>query len=412
MVDPVDIAIMGVLLALSGFFSGIEVALISLSKLQVESLVEQKRKGSKTLKKLKDNPQKMLITILIGNNIVNTASSAYAALLATKMFGNAGMGIAVGVMTFLLLVFGEITPKSIAVAHAEWISLHVAGLLQLLMWIMTPFIWVFDAITKVVMRLFGIKGNTRLITRQELEMAIKAGESEEVIEKKERELLESVLSLNDITAREVMTPRTKVFALETGQTVKDVVKKVVKSPYSRIPIFKGSKDHIVGVVHVRDMLKAFANNRPDTYIARLAEDPFFVPESMPIQALFEEFQERHQHMAIVVDEYGGVAGVVTLEDLMEELIGEIIDETDITPEVIMRINKSTIIVHGDTEIDDINDFMNLTLPTDSVTINGLVEKKAKGIPHKGKKINIAPRVTAEVLESSKKKVKKLRISKY
>ncbi len=412
MVDVTEIAIMGVLLALSGFFSGIEVALISLSSLQADALVEQKRKGAKALKKLKESPQKMLITILIGNNVVNTASSAYAALLATKMFGDAGMGIAVGVMTFLLLVFGEITPKSIAVAHAEWISLHVAGLLGLLMWVMTPIIWVFDQITKIVMRLFNISGDPRLITRQELEMAIKAGESEEVIEKKERELLESVLGLNDITAREVMTPRTKMFALETGQTVEDVVKKVVRSPYSRIPLYKGSKDNVVGVIHVREMLGALARKSPDTYLMRLAEDPYFVPESMPVQTLFEEFQERHQHMAIVVDEYGGVAGVVTLEDLMEELVGEIIDETDITPETIMRINKSTIIVHGNTEIEDINDFINVDLPLDHVTINGLVEKIAKGIPRKGKKISLAPRLTAEILETSKKKVKKLRISKY
>jgi CBS domain containing-hemolysin-like protein len=343
---------------------------------------------------------------------VNTASSASAAILATNLFGNAGMGVAVGSMTFLLLVFGEITPKSIAVAHSEWISLSVAPFLSLLIWIMTPFIWVFDAITKTIMAILGIHGDTRLITRKELEMAIKAGESEEIIEKKERELLESVLGLNAITAKEVMTPRTKMFALETKQTIKDVVRKVVKLPYSRIPLFKGTKDNIVGILHVKEMLKALARNKPHPPLMRLAEDPFFVPDSMPIQTLFEEFQERHQHMAIVVDEYGGVAGIVTLEDLIEELVGEIIDETDITPETIMRINKSTIIVHGDTEIDDINNFMNINLPTKHVTINGLVEELAKNVPRKGKKINLAPRLTAEVLESSKKKVKKLRISKY
>ena len=410
MVVLTHLILLGILVLLSAFFSGTEVALVSISNIKARNLVKEKKKGAQALLHLKENPEKMLTTILIGNNVVNVAAAALATYLATAYFGAVGVGLATGVMTFIILVFGEITPKSLASTHNEKVGLMVAGPIEGLEKILAPVVYLFNNISKAVGSVFGDKKKP-LMTEGELKTMVEVGVEENILGKKDKEFIEGVLEFDDISVREVMTPAVKMFCLDADMKVKKALKKVNKTRYSRIPVFvEENRDKIIGIVHLKDMMRAMVKD-DDTKLKNISRKPYFTSKETIISELFKKMQKKRKHMAIVVNEFGGVEGLVTLENLLEEIVGEIRDETDPTTQYVLQESNETFLVHGETEIDDLEDYLDATLPQegDYMTVSGLMHYYLKDIPDKNSKVDIAG-YTFEVIEVEGNKTTKIRVT--
>ena len=370
-----------VLLFLSGLFSGSETALVTLSMGRVQSLVKEGRHGAHALFQLKSDPSRMLITILIGNNLVNIAASAMATVLATEWFGSLGPGIAVGVLTILILIFGEITPKSLATRYAERISLSIAPLMYALMRLIYPLVWLFSLFTNWVHQVTGIEGDPR-VTESELIIMAEHGVEEGTIEYDEREMIERVFAFNDLEAKDVMTPRSQVLSLDGALPVGKVLPQASYLRYSRIPVFENHPHDIHKVVYLRDILEAYAEGQTDVLLRDIAHEPDFVPENQPIDELFAKLRNKKRRLVMVVDEYGVVQGIVTLEDLLEELVGEIYDESD-KPQGVEVLSADKIAVDGIVELRVIEEYFNIELsgkPTD--TVNLWILNHTERIPEK------------------------------
>ncbi len=399
------------LILLSGVFSGSETALVSVSQSKVDELVSKKAKNSKLLKKLKKDPHKLLITVLIGNNIVNIAASAYAAVIFTDIFGSSGIGIATGVMTFFILIFGEITPKSFAHQHAVGVSLLMVRPIYCLQIALFPLVWFFEKIVDLVNKMLGSK-QTYTVTEGELVAMLKIGAQEGSIEKQEREFIENVLEFNDIQVDEIMTPRVAIEALDCEMTIQEAVDFVIKHSHSRIPVYEKDLDNIIGIISLKDILKYYNQYSPKKKLKSLdLKIPLEVPFSKKIDALFREFQRKHIHMAIVIDEYGGTAGLVTLEDLLEEIVGEIVDESDVDETPIEIIDPKTILANGSTLVEDVSDFFRIKISDDEHdTINTFITEHLHRFPREGEIINF-PRVKITILEMKKNIIEKVKIIK-
>ena len=377
-----------VLLVFSGIFSGSETALIALSMARVESLVQEGRAGAKALYQLKKDPSRMLTTILIGNNLVNIAASALATVMATREFGSAGPGIAVGMLTLFILVFGEITPKSMATRFPERISLFVAFPLLVFMRLLYPLVWFFGNFTSWVHHLTGGKGDPT-VTEQELIGMLGYGVDEGAIEQNERKIIERVFAFNDLKVRDVMTPKGKIFSLDETLTVAAAIPMVLQERYSRFPLFTGQNDNFTRVLYLRDLLRASANGQLEEQLGNIAHTPLFVSQYQAIDDLFATLRRRNRLFSIVVDEYGDVRGIATLEDLLEELVGEIYDESDVEPREVDSISGNEILTEGATELRVVEDCFDIELPgkpTDTVSL--WILNHTEYIPREGETFTI------------------------
>ncbi len=358
------------LLLLSAFFSGAETALVSLSRARADALVDDSRPGARALQRLKAEPSKMLVAILIGNNVVNISASALATVIATREFGSIGPGIAVGLLTIVILIFGEITPKSLATRYSERISLAVAPPILLLTYITQPVNRIFDAFGLGAAQRAGSGNDDPIVTETELLHMASYGEEEGTIDENEKELIERAFVFGDLSVADVMSPRHKVFSLPESLSVAEVMDALVDSPYSRIPLHGDDPDEITGVFHVRDLLKAIAANQTNLPVSELSRPPYFVPENQSLTDTIAALRRERHHLAVVVDEHGVMEGIVTLEDLMEELVGEIYDESDIAPQDIIAHGSDSVTIEGASEIRVLEEFFDRELsnkPTDSVS---------------------------------------------
>ena len=387
----VEIVALAILIGLSGFFSGLEVALVGVRKSKVIQLLNDKAKGSKALHKLKSNPGWMMASVNLGNNLVNVGASALATSVAIRMFGDDGLGIAIGVMTFLILVFGEITPKTYCNANATKIALRFAPVLLAFSYVFYPIVKLFEIITKGVVKATGSSYVPPPITEEEIKGVIDQGLAEKAIEKEERELVHGALEFDDTVIRTVMIPRTKMFTLNAKMMLFEALPLINQSGHSRIPIFGASKDDIVGFIHVRDVLKELERDNKMASLEQISREPVFASQEKMVSALLKEMKGRKTHMAIVIDEHGGVEGLVTLEDLLEEIVGEIEDESDkARPKDYQSIDQDTIITDGDIEIDRINEIFKSNVPEgdDYASLNGLLHEKLQDIPQEGDKVEV------------------------
>ena len=387
----IELVTLAVLIGLSGFFSGLEVALVGVRKSKVIQLFNEKEKGSKALHKLKTNPSWMMSSVNLGNNLVNVGSSALATSVAIRLFGNDGLGIAVGVMTFLILVFGEITPKTYCNANATKIALRYAPVLLVFSYVFYPVVKFFEVITRGVVRLTGSSYAPPPITEEEIKGVIDQGLAEKALEKEEMELVHGALKFDDTVIRSVMTPRTKMFSLNSKMLFFEALPQINQKGFSRIPIYGENRDDIVGFIHVRDVLKELEKDNKMSSLGQIARKPVFASQEKMVSSLLQEMKGRKTHMAIVVDEHGGVEGLVTLEDLLEEIVGEIEDETDLTRKIgYERIDHDTIITNGDMDIDVINEIFKTKIPDgdDYASLNGLLHEKLQDIPQEGDKVEI------------------------
>lgn len=397
-----------VLLFLSGLFSGSETALVALSMGRVDSLLKEGRGGAKALYELKRDPSRMLITILIGNNLVNIAASALATVLATEWFGSFGPGIAVGILTIIILIFGEITPKSLATRYSERISLTIAPLMYALMRLMYPLVWLFGKFTTWIHQKTSVQGDPTVTDSELINMAI-YGEAEGTIDSGERQMIERVFLFHDLEARDVMTPRSQVYALDASLTVADVLPEAKRGRFSRIPIYGDREDDFHRMVYLRDILVAGAEGKKDIPLTDLAQDPLFVPENRPIDELFADLRMNKRRLAVVVDEFGAVQGVLTLEDVLEELVGEIYDEGD-KPQGIRELKKFQLAVDGMVELRLVEEYLPVKLsgkPTDSVSL--WVLSHAQHIPNIEESFNIDG-LTVTVAKATRQRIRQVIIS--
>jgi putative hemolysin len=383
-----DIVFLAILVCFSGFFSGSEVAFVGVSKAKVNQLVKEKAKGSSSLYKLKSNPSRMLAAINLGNALTNVGSSALATQISLGLFGSNGLAIAIGIMTFILLVFGEITPKSYCFANATKISLKVSGIILVFSYVFYPFVILFEKITRGMLQIAGSSHHPPPITEQEIYSVIEQGLEDKVLKKHEKELVHGALKFDDTVIHAVMTPRTKMFMLPSMMLLFDALPLISKSGFSRIPVYKETTDQIVGILHVRDLLKHLEKEDKMINLESISRKPIFVSQEQKTSKLLREMQGKQTHMAIVVDEFGGVEGCVTLEDLLEEIVGEIMDETDKIELNFKIIDKNTMLASGDVEIDTVNEILKSDIPqgNDYSTLSGLLHDKLKAIPKVGDKI--------------------------
>ncbi|MBA4458178.1 MAG: hemolysin family protein [Nitrosopumilus sp.] len=409
----VEIGALAVLLGLSGFFSGLEVALVGVRKSKVVQLLNEEKKGAKALHKLKTNPSWMMSSVNLGNNLVNVGASALATSVAIRIFGDEGLGIAVGIMTFLILIFGEITPKTYCNANSTKVALRYAPILLAFSYVFYPVVKFFEVITKGVVRLTGSSYTPPPITEEEIKGVIDQGLEEKALEKDEMELVHGALKFDDTVIRSVMTPRTKMFTLNSKMLLFEALPQINQSGHSRIPIYGETQDDIVGFIHARDVLKELEKDNEVVSLEQIARKPVFASQEKMVSSLLKEMKGRKTHMAIVVDEHGGVEGLVTLEDLLEEIVGEIEDETDLTrTRGYERVDQDTIVTNGDIEIDIVNEIFKTNVPEgdDYATLSGLLHERLQDIPQEGDKVEVEDlRIVVEKV--SKNIPQKIRIEK-
>lgn len=406
----IQIIILVVLIFLSALFSGIETALMSINNIKVKSLLKQEKKGSKALYRIKQNPHRLIITILIGNNLVNIGAASFATVFFTNLFGSSGIGIATGVMTFLILVFGEITPKTFATQNAERVSLIVARPVELLSIILSPIVKVFEVISKFMSKLLGSKKESEL-SEEELKTIVTMGAEEGILNKEAAEMMHNVLEFKGTRVVEVMTPDVNIQMVDGKKQLKDVVDFVVKTPYSRYPVYLESKDKIIGILDVDDVLKYMKNKKLNVKVKNIVREVFFVPQSKEVDDLLSEFESKKIPMAIVVDEYGDVSGLVTIEDVLEEIVGDIFDKSQRQSVLIKKVSGKLIRVDAKISVEELNKVLHLGLKTEHFdTLAGFIEHKLQKIPKKGEKIRLR-NITIEIDKVTKQGIKSVRINK-
>ena len=379
----IEIILFFICLLLSGFFSSSEVALISITRAKVHALLSQGRKGAEALDILKRSTDTVLITILIGNNIANIAAASLATAIAISIYGDVGIGIATGVTVILMLIFGEIGPKMYASRHIEELALRVSRPILYFSKAIYPVLWISDHIKQQFAFRPGVA--EQVVTEEEIKEWIDVGEEEGTIEEQEREMLYSVLRFGDTTVREVMTPRVDVIMIGDTSTLENALSIFNETGFSRIPVYHEQIDNVIGLLNVKDIFAAAFRQQMDVTIKELMYEPCFVPESKKIDELLKELQVKKQHMAVVLDEYGSFAGIVTVEDMLEELVGEIMDEFDEEEPEVQQIEEGVYLVDARAWVGHLNKNLNLDLPlTDSYeTLGGLVIDRLGYIPHRG-----------------------------
>jgi putative hemolysin len=403
------VGVLAILVTLSGFFSGSEIAFFSTPLTRAEALEDEGRRGARALVWLKKHSDRLLITLLIGNNVVNIGAASVATYAATEAFGSAGVGIATGGMTLLVLFFGEIVPKSFAAANSEVISLAIApvfvGLSKLLAILVVPL----EALTRAVLP--DTEGVIPTVTEAEIRTLTEIGHEVGEIDPHERRIIQQAFRLDTTQAWEIMTPRVGIFAWPADRTLYEIAAELQTVPFSRIPVYGESLDDIDGILYVRDAYQALVSGQRDITLGQLAREAMFVPTSVVLSQLLAEFQTRRIHAGIVVDEHGGTDGLITLEDLLEELVGEIVDETDVPAEAFKRVGRDTIIVEGGADLREINHFFNCSLPVlEHRSLNGYLLQAFGKVPDPKDSVEVDG-LRIEVVASSDTQVTRARITR-
>lgn len=407
----IDITILVVLIFLSAFFSGIETALMSLNKIKVNTLVKQNKKGAEALYRLKQNPAKLIITILIGNNLVNIGAASFATVVFTNLFGNSGIGIATGIMTFLILVFGEITPKTFASQNAERVSLLVARPIELLSIVLSPIVKILELISSLMSRLLGSKKEAE-ISEEELKAIVTMGREEGILNKEAAAMMQNVLKFEGTKVTDVMTPVNDVIMIDGKSKLREVLNLVVKTPFSKYPVYYGNKEEIYGVLDVDDVLKYVKNKRLDTQVKRLIKKVIFVPESKEIDDLLTELEGQDIPLAIVVNEYKKIEGIVTVEDILEEIVGDIFDKSKRKSVHIKKINDKLIRIDAKVSVEEVNKNLHLGIEKGNFnTLAGFIEHKLQKIPKKGEKIKLA-NITLQIDKVTEKGIESVKLIKH
>lgn len=380
-----------ILVLLSGFFSATETAFSFVNKIRIQQKVENGSKKAKTTLYVINNFDNALTTILVCNNIVNLSCSSIATVLCMNLFGDIGSAVATGATTLLVLTFGEVMPKCLAKEHCDSFSMATAGFLRALMFILTPIVFIFMKLKTLAIKIAGSSGNTPSVTENELKFIVESIEEEGVLEESESEMVRSALDFDEKIAEEILTPRVDVTFISTDNTQDEIKEIIIENRYSRIPVYDGTVDNIVGVLHTRDYLEALADGKAPA-VREIMAPPYFVFKTQKLSKILSAFKRTKMHIAIVTDEYGGTLGIVTMEDLLEEIVGEIWDEDEEIEHNYYKIGKGEFLVNGDMEFNDLLGLYDMdenSIESDSVTVGGFILEHAGTIPHKRESIEVS-----------------------
>lgn len=391
-----------ILVSLSAFFSASEAALTTFNRSKLKFVSEKSKKKAELLKEWLKRPNEMLTALLIGNNLVKFLATSIITMVTINFSGNnfRSIAIATGGMTILILIFGEITPKVVAKTYSTSVSMAVVKIVYFLSRFFLPVSKILMFASKIISRIFGVKLDniSFLITEEEIKSAVNVGEEEGVIEEEEKKMIHSIFEFTDTTVNEIMVPRTTVFAIEGSKTLEEVWDIIIGKGYSRIPVYEERIDNIIGVFYMKDLFNIIKDGKLNTNIKTFIRDAYFVPETKSLVEMLEEFKKKQIHMAIVLDEYGGTAGIITIEDLIEEIVGDINDEFDIEhDEEIKKVADNKFIVDALLDVEYLNSELDINLPVsedyDSLggyiySVLGRVPLEKDTVSHENNKVEI------------------------
>ncbi|HFL3598759.1 TPA: HlyC/CorC family transporter [Clostridioides difficile] len=407
----IQIIFLIVLLIGSAFFSASETALMSLSKIRIRYMQDEGVKGAKLVSSLIEDPNKLLSSILVGNNVVNIAATSISTSLFIGLMGEKGVALATAVMTVLVLIFGEITPKTIAANNSEKVSLLVSKPIKAIIFILRPIVWIFNIITNIIFKLFGItnKGAKSFITEEELKTMVNVSHEEGVLEMEEREIINNVFEFGDMQAKNAMVQRIDMVAIDMEDSYDEIIQVFKTEKLSRMPVYEETIDDIVGILNIKDIIFLSDEEIESFDIKNYMREPFFTYEFKKITQLLEEMKLEKSQMAIVVDEYGGTSGLLTIEDLVEVIVGDIEDEYDEEEDEIQVIKEDEYIVDGSTKIGDVNELIGVNLESEEFdSIGGFIIGHLSRLPEENEVIEVDNiRFCIESIE--KNRIKKIRI---
>ncbi len=407
-----QLVILLILISLSAFFSCSETALTTVNKIRIRALIEEGNKRAVILNQVTENSGKMLSAILIGNNIVNISASSLATVLATRLLGNAGVGIATGVLTILILIFGEITPKTLATIHAEKISLFVGPIFYGLMFLLTPIIFLVNKLSTGLLLLLRVNPNdkTATITETELRTLVDVSHEEGVLETEEHEIISNLFDFGDARAKDVMVPRIDMTMLEVSASYEELLSTFEEFRFTRIPIYEETTDNVIGIINMKDVL-LFPKGESFS-IRSILRESYFTYETKKISELMLEMRKASVNIVIVLDEYGVTAGLITLEDLLEEIVGDIRDEFDEDEdEEISLLSDGSYQIDGQIKLDEVNDLLDIHLKSDDYdSIGGYIIETLDRLPEVNDSIHVYG-YTFIVDSLDKNRIEKVRIKK-
>ena len=386
--DIIQLVIVIILLSASAFFSSAETALMTSNKLRMRNLAENGNKRAAKLLKVTENTDKMLSARLIGNNIVNLTASAISTALTLKIFGSKLVGIATGILTFLILVFGEITPKNVASKNAEKMALAYIGVISFLVTLLTPVIFIVNTVAKFVISIFNKNGDdNNAVTEEELRAMVEYSHEEGVIENEEKKMIVNVVDFGDTVAGDIMVPRVDMVMVDEKSSYEEILQVFREERYTRIPVYEETPDNVIGILNVKDFL--LIEDKENFVMKELLREPLYTYEYKKTSALMMDMRKTGANIVIVLDEYGITAGLITLEDMLEEIVGEIRDEFDADEdEGITKVSDLEYLIDGSTNLDDINDRIGLSLSSEEYeSIGGLIMEKLGRLPVEGEIIN-------------------------
>lgn len=409
--DAIQVGLLFILLLLSAFFSSAETSMTTINKIRIKALADEGNKRAQTLLKITEQSGKMLSAILIGNNIVNISMSSLATTLAIRLFGSTVVGIVTGVVTLMVLIFGEITPKTMATIHAEKIALAYSPAIWIIMKIMTPAIFIIDQLSLLFLRLMRIdpKASNNTMTEQELRTYVDVGHEEGVIESEERQMIYNVFDFGDAQAKDIMVPRVDMVSISLEDSYYTIANVFKKEKFTRLPVYENDRDNIVGIINIKDFL--FCEDREHFRVASIMYEPYFTYEFKKTAELMMEMREKSISFTIVLDEYGAAVGMITLEDLLEELVGEIRDEYDEDEKnLIQSVGENEYLIEGSMKLDDINDAIDLHLESEDYdSIGGYIIEQLDHLPTEGETVHTEDGLTLKVETMDKNRIDKVHL---
>ena len=409
--DAIQFIVLIILLVLSAFFSSAETALTTVNRLRIRTLVDEGDARAITLSKVIDNPGKLLSAILIGNNLVNISASSLATVLATHYFGSAGAGIATGVLTILILIFGEVTPKTMASLEAEKMSLRYAKIIYTLMVVLTPVILVLDFLSSCILRLVGIDPDARddSVTEEDLRTIVEAGHEDGVLETEEHKMINNVFDFGEHQAKDIMIPRVDMCFLKLDATYEEFMEIYREEKFTRIPVYEETRDNVIGILNVKDLL--LYDRKEEFHVRDFLREAYFTYEFKNTSELLVEMRKNSISIAIVLDEYGATAGLVTLEDLIEEIVGDIRDEFDeAEEEEVLLLDEGEYLVEGSCKLEDLNDMIGLGIESEDYdSIGGIVIDALQHLPSEGEEVTTENGTRLIVEKVDKNRIEKVHI---
>ena len=403
----IQLIILAILILLSALFSSAETSLTTSNKLKIQSLADQGSKRARILLKISEDSGKMLSAILIGNNLVNNAQTALTTSLIIQLFGNSAVGIATGVITLLILIFGEISPKTLATIHSEKMALLYAPLIHFLMKIFTPVIFIVNKLSMGVLFLLRVNPDQKVntMTEHELRTIVDVSHEDGVIESEEKEMIYNVFDMGDAKAKDIMVPRVHVTFADINSTYDELIEIFREDKFTRLPIYEETTDNVVGTINMKDLLLYNYNDKKEFHVRDILREAYFTYEYKSISELLVEMRQASINIAIVLDEYGETAGLITLEDLLEEIVGEIHDEYDENEEEFVRqINDREYIIEGSMNLDDLNDSLGLNLSSEDYdSLGGFIIEHLDRLPEQGDELTTDDgiRLVVEALQKNR-----------